>query len=121
MSQSKKFKTNSSRFLKNKNIDPSGCLIRNSKLWDNIAPEDWWFRFPQKKLKEFQFLLLCGALDKENRNFRVFRVPVSYLKENIHKVDLRNEGDIHLAITKEGNFDVRAKAHKLSFAKFIAV
>lgn len=80
--------------------------------------DNWWFNFDLDYLKSNEFIVFVGALDYENRSFKVFKVPSSYLLQNIDKIDTNDDGWINLYVHIEKLIDIRNK-NNLSFSKFL--
>jgi hypothetical protein len=79
--------------------------------------DNWWFNFDRDNLKSNEFIVFVGALDYENRNFRVLKVPTSYLLQNIDKIDITDNGWINLYIRMKDLIDIR-NTNNLSFRDF---
>jgi len=79
--------------------------------------DNWWFNFGLDNLKSNEFIVFVGALDYTNRNFRVFKVPTTYLFQNIDKMDMTDDGWINLYIHMENLIDIR-NTNNLSFQGF---
>jgi hypothetical protein len=79
--------------------------------------DNWWFNFMYDSLKSNDFIVFVGALDYANKNFRVYKVPTSYLLKNIDKIDMGNDGWINLYVHMEDLIDVRNN-NNLSFREF---
>lgn len=63
------------------------------------------------------FVIFIGALDGLDRDFRVFKVPSSFLLANLGHIDMNADGWINLHINTESFVDLRHPSG-LSFAAF---
>ncbi len=79
--------------------------------------DNWWFNFSEDNLKSNEFIILVGALDYENKNFRVFKVPTAFLLKNFDKIDSDKNGWINLYIHSVDLIDLR-NSNNLSFREF---
>lgn len=57
------------------------------KKQDKLYKDNWWFSFNPDNLTSYNFIVFAGALDDTNKNFRILKVPTSYLLQNIDKLD----------------------------------
>jgi len=92
-----------------------------SRMWENKENksyhDNWWFKFMHDDLKSDEFIVFVGALDYLNKNFRVLKVPTSYLLQNIDKIDMTENGWINLYVHMGNLIDMRTN-NKLSFRNF---
>lgn len=79
--------------------------------------DNWWFNFSEDHLKSTEFIILVGALDYGNKNFRVFKVPTSYLIKSFDKIDSDKNGWINLYVHMTELIDLR-NSNNLSFREF---
>jgi hypothetical protein len=79
--------------------------------------DNWWFKFMLEDVRSNEFIVLVGALDYLNKNFRIFKVPTSYLLQNIDKIDMTENGWINLYVQMRDLIDLRNN-NNLSFRDF---
>lgn len=93
-----------------------------SRMWEakerNNYLDNWWFNFTDDVLESNEFIIFVGALDYENKDFRVFKVPAAYLLQNIDKIDKSKDGWINLYVHMTSLVDLRNSNH-LSFHEFV--
>jgi hypothetical protein len=117
-------RTNPKPFLSNNFPDLLHYKRSTSRMYESkekkIYHDCWWFNFGLDSLKSNEFIVFAGALDYENKNFRVFKVPTSYLLLNIDKIDMTKNGWINLYIHMEELVDIRKTGdiNNLSFRDF---
>ena len=97
--------------------------IISSRMWEktkNISYLDnWWFKFSQDNLNEFNHFVFAGALDYENERFELIKVPISFLKNHLNNFDVNANGlMVNLYILFDTFIDVRSDA-KVNFKEFI--
>lgn len=68
-------------------------------------------------LKSDEFIVFAGALDYVNKNFRVIKVPTSYLLQNVDKIDMTKGEWINLYVHMRDLIDLRNN-NNLSFRDF---
>lgn len=83
-----------------------------SYYWDN-----WWVSFNRADLDTNEFLILAGSLDNTNTEFKVFKIPTSYVLANLDKLDVGSRGMINLYIDFKSFEDLRNDA-RLPFGQF---
>ena len=117
----KKKKTDPKAFLETHFPELLQYRRRASRLWlHSEKPEyhdNWWFSFMADELESTEYFVFVGALDKENQNFKVFKVPTAFLKANLSKMSKTGEGWVNLYIHIEDFNDLR-KSAGLSLGKF---
>jgi hypothetical protein len=73
-----------------------------SRMYENKEKQryrvNWWFKFIYEVLNPAEFIVIAGALDYVNRNFRMLKVPPLYLLQNIDKIDMTKDGWINLHV-----------------------
>lgn len=79
--------------------------------------DSWWFKFMEEDLDNNEFIIFVGALDYENKNFKVLKVPSEFLKSNKDKIDINSKGWTILYIHFKDLRDLRHPAN-LSFREF---
>lgn len=77
----------------------------------------WWFKFMENDLDNNEFIIFTGALDNENKNFKILKVPAEFLKSNIDKMYKSSDGWTILYIHFNDLVDLRHPAN-LSFSEF---
>jgi hypothetical protein len=95
----------------------SASRMYESKEYKN-ALDNWWFNFTDDVFESNEFIIFVGALDYENKDFRVFKVPAAYLLQNINKIDKSKDGWINLYVHMTSLVDLRNSNH-LSFREFV--
>jgi len=115
-------RADSRRFLKEKTIDTNNCKITTSRMWerkdDNQNLDNWWFKFDVSDLKKFKYIMFCGALDYQNNDFRVLKIPSTYIVENFSKLDVSAGSWINIYLSFDKLVDLRCKS-RLSFKQFL--
>lgn len=115
-------RANSKYFLIHNGIDTNHCKISTSRMWerkdDKTYYDNWWFKFDESELKDKKYLLFCGALDYSNKEFKVFKIPTSYVLNNLSKVDRTPDGWINIYLSFKDCIDLRNKSN-LSFKEFL--
>jgi len=95
--------------------------IRSSRMYEikdkRTYYDDWWFNFYLHELEANDFIVFAGAKDYINKDFKLFKVPTSYLLSNLKKISMTDDGWIHLYIHTTTYVDVRSKSG-VSFVKF---
>jgi hypothetical protein len=84
---------------------------------ESIYRDNWWFGIMTSDLDQHEYIVFAGALDRANRNFKLLKVPTSYLRQNLSKVDTTDDGWINLYIHMRDLVDIRNPAG-LSFQQF---
>jgi hypothetical protein len=84
---------------------------------DPTYRDDWWFKFSDRFLDEHEFIIFAGALDDENKNFKIFKVPSSYFRDNPRRYDTSGKGMVNVYVHLESFIDVRVE-DGLSFGQF---
>lgn len=114
-------RTNSKKYLQ-KNfpelLNHKQTTSRMYKKGDKPGYQDtWWFKFMEDDLDDREFIIFAGALDNENKEFKILKVPTEFLKSNKHKIDTNSKGWTILYIHFNDYIDLRHPAN-LSFSKF---
>lgn len=68
-------------------------------------------------LDDNEFIIFAGALDYDNKAFKILKVPTEFLKFNKHKIDVNGKGWAILYIHFNDFIDLRHPAN-LSFKEF---
>lgn len=114
-------RTNPKPFLSNNFPDLLHYKRSTSRMYESkekkIYFDNWWFNFGLDSLKSNEFIVFVGALDYENKNFRVLKVPTSYLLQNLDKIDMTEDGWINLYIRIKDLIDIR-NTNNLSLCDF---
>lgn len=79
--------------------------------------DSWWFKFMEDDLDNNEFIIFAGALDYDNKEFKILKVPTEFLKSNKHKIDINGRGWAILYIHFNDFVDLRHSAN-LSFKEF---
>ncbi len=79
--------------------------------------DSWWFKFMEDDLDDNEFIVFAGALDYDNKEFKILKVPTEFLKSNKHKIDINGKGWAILYIHFNDFVDLRHPAN-LSFSEF---
>lgn len=48
----------------------------------------WWFKFDESDLHKYQYIMFCGALEYQNKEFKIIKIPSKYFTDNISGVDI---------------------------------
>ena len=92
--------------------------ITSSRKYEQLA-KMWWLKFSMEDLKTHDFIVFAGALDYENKGFRLLKVPTKYILDNIDKLDVNANGYmINLYVKMDTFIDIRNKKH-LEFKDFV--
>jgi hypothetical protein len=114
-------RTNPKPFLSKNFPELLHYKIITSRMYENkdkiSFKDNWWFNFGLDSLHSNEFIIFVGALDLTNEKFRIFKVPTSYLLQNIDKIDKTNKGWINIYIHMKDLIDLRNNNH-LSFRDF---
>lgn len=114
-------RANPKQFLSEKFPELLHCNIVSSRMYENKEKktylDNWWFKFDHDILKSNDFIVFAGALDYENKNFRLLKVPTSYILQNIDKIDINKKNWISLYIHMNDLIDIRNTSN-LSFRDF---
>jgi|GEM_PF-1765441 len=74
---------NSRRFLKENSIAPNNCKITTSRMWERKDDDRWhnywWFKFDESDLHKYQYIMFYGALDYQNKKFKLLKFHQSIL------------------------------------------
>src|SRR4051812_44383261 len=54
--------------------------------------DDWWINFTVSDLDENEFIVFAGARDKGRTDFQLFKVPTRYLRKNLDKLSVTDNG-----------------------------
>jgi hypothetical protein len=115
------FRANATAFIAQNFPELSNYMRRTSRMWEHSErPEyhdNWWFGVMKSDLENHEYIVFAGALDYENKRFKLLKVPAAYLRDNISSVDVTDEGWINLYIHMMELIDVRNSAH-LPFNQF---
>jgi hypothetical protein len=79
--------------------------------------DNWWFKLNYEDSDEHDFMVFAGALDYENKDFALFKIPMSWISDNINHLDLGSGGWIFIYLTMKEHIDLRHNDN-LSFASF---
>lgn len=113
--------TNSKPFLSESFPEFLHYKSSTSRMYENKEKkcnrDNWWFKFMHDDLKQGEFIVFAGALDYVDKNFRVLKVPTSYLLQNIDKIDMTKDGWINLYVHMRDLIDLRNN-NNLSFRDF---
>ena len=85
---------------------------------DDRFLNNWWFGFDESDLHNYQHIIFCGALDYQNKDFKVLKIPSKYFIDNLSKVDISSDSRINIYLSFDGLFDLRHKS-SLSFKRFL--
>jgi len=104
-------------------LNSSSVKIVSSRRWEKSDNENyinnWWFKFSSDSLNKYEFILFAGAEDYKNNNFKLLKVPSSFLKENLKNFDVNANGlMINLYIVFDTYVDMRSDAH-VNFKDFL--
>ena len=114
-------RTNPKPFLSKNFPELKGYKRTASRMYENKEKktylDNWWFNFGIDNLKSDEFIIFIGALDYLNENFKIFKVPTSYLLQNIDKIDMTEKGWINLYVHMKDLIDLR-NINNLSFCDF---
>ncbi|HLM01922.1 MAG TPA: hypothetical protein VK400_12780 [Pyrinomonadaceae bacterium] len=115
-------KANSKKYIESKFPELLNYKITTSRMYEKADNpkrnrDDWWFKFDYEDLNNYEYIVFAGALDYVNEDFRLFKVPSSYIKANISNLFMDKNGWIIICLHLKDFVDVRKKAH-VSFKEF---
>jgi hypothetical protein len=117
----KRKRTRSKEFLETHFPELLPYKRRTSRMWESKDAssyyDNWWFTFMVPDLDKTDYIIFVGALDYEDKAFKVFKVPSSFLRENLSNIDITGDGWAHLYIHIRDFADRRNQAG-LSFNEF---
>jgi len=115
-------KANSKNFLKKEFPNLLSGKVSTSKMYESKDDKKYldnlWFTFLYDDLKKYEYLIFAGALDYENKNFKILQVPSDSIINNIDKISMTEKGWINLYLSMNGYVDLRGKS-QLSFSEFL--
>jgi hypothetical protein len=80
---------------------------------------NWWFKFSQTDLNEYDYFIFAGALDYKNEKFKLLKVPTTFLKAHLNNFDVNANGlMINLYILFDTFIDARSDA-RVDFKEFV--
>lgn len=113
-------RANSKSYIQNNFPDLLQYKRTTSRMYENKDKsnyyDNWWFKFNLNDLGNDDYIVFAGALDYNNEDFRIYKVPVDFIKNNLQHL-YNKEGFIVLYITIESSIDIRTK-NKISFSAF---
>jgi len=108
---------NANNFIRNNFANLTNFKIKSSKMYSSPGnPDNWWFQIYMSNLVAHDFIVLSGALDPMNQDFRIYLVPTRYFINNIASFYSVN-GFIFLYLSHQGSFDLRGNSG-ISFDAF---
>ena len=114
-------KTNGKNYIKECFPELTIYPIRNSRKYEAKEKkgylDDWLFRFDLSLAEKHEFIILAGALDYANKDFKIIKVPTKFLLESNGKLDVDTNGQFHIYIHIRDLIDLRNHAG-LSFQNF---
>lgn len=107
----KRKRTNPKHYLSKHFPELLSIKRRTSRPWlSSEKPEylnNWWFNFLIEHIEKTDHILFVGALDREDRDFKLFKVPTSFLLANLPNIDTTPDGWVNLYISIESFQDLR--------------
>jgi hypothetical protein len=88
------------------------------RKFDRRYLDDWWFKLSVDDLSESEFIIFVGAKDYSDMDFKVFKVPSSYLAENLGGLSVTDKGWINIHVHIRTFKDIRGQA-QLCFEEFV--
>lgn len=114
-------RTNSKKYIEKQFPDLKNYKVTTSRMYekgDKPGYQDtWWFNFMFSDLEDSEYIVFAGALDYLNKDFRIIKIPSSYLISHIDKIDMNSKGWINLYIHFDELVDLRHKSN-LSLKQF---
>lgn len=114
-------RTNSKKYLENNFPELLKYKQTTSRMYKKEDKpgylDNWWFKFMEDDLDDNEFIIFAGALDYENKEFKILKVPTEFLKANKDKIDITSQGWTNLYIHFNDLADLRHPAN-LSFKEF---
>jgi len=116
------FITNSKNYIENEFPELTKYKRTTSRRYektDNPKNKDnWWFKFSTDDLIENEFIVFAGAMDYQNRDFKIFKVPSEFIKSNLAKLSVVGDGWVNLYVHMNSYSDIRHRDN-LSFKDFV--
>jgi hypothetical protein len=95
--------------------------ITSSKMYEHsinpVNNDCWWFKFNTSILDENDFIVLAGAKDYMNEDFKIFKVPSAYFKTNRDRIYVSEKDWLIVYIHLVSHHDVRS-SFGLRFGQF---
>lgn len=114
-------RANSKKYIKLNYPELSALKTSTSRMYeyseDSRYKDNWWFKFIKEDIELHEFIIFAGALDHQNKEFALFKIPTAWLTENIDNIDIVAGNWINIYLTFQDNVDIRCQ-HNLSFANF---
>jgi hypothetical protein len=111
-------RANAKSFVAKKFPELSRYKLRSSRMWEEPEYRPcWWFGLMEDELTRYEYFVFAGALDRVNRDFKLFKVPAAYIRENLSKLDKTPSGWINVYIHMRDFHDIRNDA-RLPFKQF---
>lgn len=115
-------KANSRKYIEDKFPELRKYKIITSRMFEKADNpkrnrDDWWFKFDYKHLNDYEYIIFAGALDYENKDFKLFKVPSSYIKSSINNLYMKKDGWIIIYLHLKDFVDIRKK-ERVSFKEF---
>ena len=115
-------KANSRKFIRENFPDLINYKIRTSRRYESTEKpwyrNNWSFNFMETDLASTDYIVLAGALDHSNRNFKVFKVPSTAFSSNLDKISIDQKGWINLYTVLNTFVDSRHPSGNFSLAGF---
>ena len=114
-------KANAKHFIAKNFPELSTYLRRTSRMWEHSERpnyyDNWWFGLMKSDLENHEYVIFAGALDYENKDFKILKVPTRYLSDNMSRLDMTADGWINLYIRMSDLINIR-KDSGLPFNQF---
>jgi hypothetical protein len=114
MDENNSMRTNSKNYIAKHFPQLINFKTTTSKMWEHRDRPDyldnWWFKFMESDLRENEHIVFAGALDKLNKDFKILKVPSSYLTQNLPRLDMTDGGWVNIYVHMRDLKDVRKPA-----------
>lgn len=114
-------RANSREFMRRNFTELSNYPTRTSRRWEHkenpYYHDNWWVSFNLADFENHDYIVIVGALDYTNTDFKVFKIPTSYILENRDKISVSGAGMVNFYLDFTNYVDLRTPA-RLPFGQF---
>ncbi len=119
--QSNRPRASSREFLQRHFPELKMYPTRTSRRWENEENpnywDNWWVSFNFADIEKNDYIVVAGAQDDTNTDFKVFKIPTRYLLENKDKISVSGNRVVNLYLDFVNFVDLRNPA-RLPFGQF---
>lgn len=114
-------RANSRAFINEHFPEFRNCLVTTSRMYEmaekRTQNDNWWFKLSTNDLDKWDCIVFAGATDYVNGNFKVYRVPMAYIRKNLKHLSVTKGGWINIYLSFKDSKDLR-HPDNLSFSEF---